>query len=99
MAFILLRYTVYNFKYNQCHVHTSTYEGFVVKIKKKSNGSAINIQHSPITVVRAFAHGEMGRRIDPSWLTHWAISHFSQCSTTGVTKAVVCVIMFVGCCI
>ena len=26
-------------------------------------------------------------------LTHWAISHSSQCSTTGVTKAMVCVIM------
>ena len=22
------------------------------------------------SVVRAFAHGAMGRRIDPSWLTH-----------------------------
>ena len=30
-----------------------------------------------------------------SWLelTHWAISCSSQCSTTGVTKAVVCVIL------
>ena len=25
--------------------------------------------------------------------THWAISRSSQCSTTGVTKAVVCVIL------
>ena len=24
--------------------------------------------------VRAYAHGAMGRRIDPSWWTHWAIS-------------------------
>ena len=24
------------------------------------------------SVVRAFAHGAMGRRIDPSWWTHWA---------------------------
>ena len=39
------------------------------------------------SVVRAFAHGEVGRRIDPS------------CSTTGVTKAVVCVILSVGWCI
>ena len=40
--------------------------------------------------------GAMGRRIDPSWLSHWAISRSSQCSTTGVTKAVVCVILSVG---
>ena len=38
----------------------------------------------------------MGRRIDPSWLTHRAISRSSQCSMTGVTKAVVCVILSVG---
>ena len=44
------------------------------------------------SVVRVFAHGAMGRRIDPSWWTHWAISHSRQCSTTGVTKAVVYVI-------
>ena len=36
-------------------------------------------------MVRVFAHGAMGRRIDPSW--------------TGVTKAVVCVILSVGWCI
>ena len=39
-------------------------------------------------MVRAFAHGAMGRWIDP-----WTISHSSQCPTTGVTKAVVCVIL------
>ena len=44
------------------------------------------------SVVRAFAHGAMGRRIDPSWdrsfmgWNHWAISRPSQCPTTGVTK-------------
>ena len=38
------------------------------------------------------------RWINPSWWTHLAISRFSQCSTTGVTKAVVCVILFVGWC-
>ena len=31
--------------------------------------------------------------------THWAISCSIQCSTTGVTKAVVCVILSVGWCI
>ena len=40
--------------------------------------------------------GAMCRWIDPSWWTHWAISRVSQCYTTGVTKAVVCVILFVG---
>ena len=45
------------------------------------------------SIVRVFAHGAMCRRIDPSWWTHWAISCSSQCSTTGVTKAVVCVIL------
>ena len=39
----------------------------------------------------------MGCRIDPSWMTHISIYRFSQSSTTGVTKVVVCVIMSVGC--
>ena len=39
-----------------------------------------------------FAHGVMGRWIDPSW-THWAISCSSQCSTTGVTKVILCAIL------
>ena len=51
-------------------------------------------------VVRVFAHSVMGRRIDPSWgWIHWAISCSSQCSTTGVTKAMVCAILSVGWCI
>ena len=37
-------------------------------------------------MVGALAHGAMGRRIDPSWWTHWAISCFNQCSMIGVTK-------------
>ena len=45
-------------------------------------------------MVRAFAHGAMGCRIDPS--LGGPISRSSQCSTTGVTKAVVCVILSVG---
>ena len=40
-----------------------------------------------------FAPGSMCCRIDPSWWTHCAISRSSQCSTTGVTKAVVYVIL------
>ena len=51
------------------------------------------------SAVRAFAHGAMGCRIDPSWWTHGAISRSSKCSMTGVTKAVVCVILSVGWCI
>ena len=48
-------------------------------------------------MVRAFAHGAMGRRIDPSWGGPIElISRSSQCSTTGVTKAVVCIILSVG---
>ena len=47
-------------------------------------------------MVRAFAHGAMGRRIDPLWSIHLTISRSSQCSTTGVTKAVVCAILSVG---
>ena len=51
------------------------------------------------SVVRVFAHGAMVCRIDPSWWTHWAISRSSQCSTTRVTKAMVCAILSVGRCI
>ena len=42
-------------------------------------------------MVTAFAHGAMGHWSNPSWWTRWAISHSSQCPSTGVTKAVVCV--------
>ena len=48
------------------------------------------------SVVRAFARDAMGRRIDPSWWTHWAISHSSQCTMTDVTKPMVCIILSVG---
>ena len=47
-------------------------------------------------VIRAFAYGVLGRRIDPSWWTHWAISQSSQCSTTGLTKAMVCGMMYIS---
>ena len=48
-------------------------------------------------MVRAFAHGAMGRRIDPSWggpIELFLVSAIA--STTGVTKAVVCIILSVG---
>ena len=51
------------------------------------------------SMVRSFTHGAIGRWIDPSWWTHWAISHTSQCSMTGITNAVVCAILSVGWCI
>ena len=41
---------------------------------------------------------DSGGRSFKGW-THWAISRSSQCSTTGVTKAVVCAILSVGWCI
>ena len=49
-----------------------------------------------------FAHGVIGHWINPSWLTHGAITYVpaisrsSQCSTSGVTKAVVCALLYVG---
>ena len=49
------------------------------------------------SVVRAFAHGVMGRRIEPSW--GGPIELFlvpASDPMTGVTKAVVCVILSVG---
>ena len=35
---------------------------------------------------RAFAYGAIGRLVYPSWITHSALSHYSQCSTAGDTK-------------
>ena len=43
----------------------------------------------------ALAYVAMGRRIDPLWWTHRATFRSSQSSTIGVTKATVCVILFV----
>ena len=49
------------------------------------------------SMVRAFADGAMDRWIDSSWADYnWAISRSSQCSMTGVTKAVVYVILSLG---
>ena len=48
-------------------------------------------------MVRAFAHGAMGRRIDPSW--GGPIELFLVPASAGVTKAVVCAILSVGWCI
>ena len=48
-------------------------------------------------MVRAFVHGAMGRRIDPSWCG--SIELFLVPASAGVTKAVVCAILSVGWCI
>ena len=47
------------------------------------------------TTYSQFAHGAMGRQIDPSWGGPIELSRSSQCPTTGVTKAVVCAILSV----
>ena len=47
--------------------------------------------------VRSWCDGSSDRSF-MGW-THWAIYRSSQCSTTGVTKAVVCAILSVGWCI
>ena len=46
--------------------------------------------------VRSWCDGSSDRSF-MGW-THWAISRSRQCSTTGVTKAVVCAILSVGWC-
>ena len=48
-------------------------------------------------MVRAFTHGAMGRRIDPSWGGPFEL--FRVPPSAGVTKAVVCAILSVGWCI
>ena len=48
-------------------------------------------------MVKAFAHGAMGRWIDPSW--GGPIELFLVPASAGVTQAVVCVILSVGFCI
>ena len=48
--------------------------------------------------IRSWCDGSSDRSfmVDPSsYWTHQAISHSSQCSTTGLTKAVVCAILSV----
>ena len=45
---------------------------------------------------RASARGAIGRRNDPLWWINGAISRSTQYSTTGLSKAVVCVILSVG---
>ena len=48
------------------------------------------------SVVRAFAHSAIGHHIDPSWRVYFSIPRSSHWSKTGVTNAVVSVILFMG---
>ena len=51
------------------------------------------------SVVKAFAHGAMGRRIDLSWGEPIELFLVPASAPRPVTKAVVCAIMSVGWCI
>ena len=66
------------------------------KLKKKHNKPKSKF-FSSYRNPRSWCDGSSDRSF-MGW-THWAISRSSQCSTTGVTKAVVCVILSVGWCI
>ena len=48
---------------------------------------------------RAFVHGAMGRRIDPSWGGPIELFLVPASAPRSVTKAVVCAILSVGWCI
>ena len=51
------------------------------------------LERDAALVVRASNHGgAMGLQIDPSWWTHFGSN---QCSSTGTTKTMVCVILIV----
>ena len=45
------------------------------------------------------SHSAMSCQVNPSWWTHWAISHSSQCSTIGITKTTVYAILSLRWCI
>ena len=74
-------------------IHNNKLKRFSVAVLENPYGGGASIIWGVrrSSVVRAFTHGAMGCRIDHSWWTHWAISHSSQCSMTGVTKVMVCV--------
>ena len=98
---------------HQCKMNISDYSlavlDFALKISSirywwfvcQSRVSCTSLHNAGVrcsSVVRAFAHGAMGRRIDPLD----PLSYFSfqpVHTTTGVTKAVVCAILSVGWCI
>ena len=74
----------------KCHRHpqdTCTFSLFTVIVRNCSLfiylTSFVMVGARSSSMVRAFAHGAMGCRIDPSWWTYWAISCSSRCSTNG----------------
>ena len=71
--------------------HIAPMEG---KRDKKSKCEGVSCS----SAVRAFAHDVMRHRFNPSWWTHWAPCS-SLCSTTSITKTVICVILSVGWCL
>ena len=96
-------------------VESRTVDGLLRLIERERNGEAVNRQLlksllrmlsdlqvrtcfvSSRTCVRSWCDGSSDRSF--MWWTHWPISRSSQCSMTGVTKAVVCAILSVGWCI
>ena len=68
-----------------------------ITITYKVVSSYVPSYDSSVESVRSWCDGSSDRSF--MGRTHWAISHSSQCSTTGVTKAVVCAILSVGWCI
>ena len=65
-------------------------------LQKRSYLFVYLLTHSKHIHGRMFAHGAMGSRIDPLWRTNSDTSRFNQCSTSGVTKAVICAILSLG---
>ena len=62
----------------------------------------LNVLLWPDPSLQRTALTERKRKVAVSYLykqTHWAISRSNQCSTTGLTKPVVCTILSVGWCI
>ena len=64
-----------------------------------TNEMVKNLSTTDFTCSTGWLTGLKNSRIDPLWWTHRAISRSSQCSITGVTKAVVCAILYMGWCI
>ena len=57
----------------QRHTHTHTHTPKCCDKYKKHSNIPLEGGARCSSVVRAFAHGAMGRRINPSWWNHWAI--------------------------
>ena len=75
----ILKNNLHLFLYDHC-LTPNIYVNKDTFISKKLK----HLYPTPVTrcssVARAFAHGAMRCRIDPSWLILWAISHSSRCN-------------------